>query len=183
VHTFPWPTVAAVGLLATACGGAFSPAGAVDAPLGTARDLLGNPAPDFSVPLALGGRGEVSLRALRGRVVVLDFWGTFCAPCKAAFPKLESLNTKYAESGLQVVAISEDDADDQEKIAGFAAAHGARFAIAWDRDRTIARDYKPDAMPSTFVIDRRGVVRYEHVGYRDGDERQIEREVQELLLR
>jgi hypothetical protein len=59
--------------------------------------------------------------------------------------------------------------------------YGAKFAIAWDRDKSIARVYKPETMPSTFVIDRKGVVRYTHVGYRDGDEVEIEREVQELL--
>ena len=142
---------------------------------------MGNPAPDFRVEPVQGARGVVSMRELRGKVVVLDFWGTYCGPCKASFPKLQGLNAKYSSSGLHVLGISEDEPDDQAKIATFATTYGAKFPIAWDRDKAIARVYKPETMPSTFVIDRKGVVRYTHVGYRDGDEVEIEREVQELL--
>jgi peroxiredoxin len=170
----------AVALGSMACGGGFGDtppaAGANDS-----GGLVGNPAPDFAVTPIQGGRGVLSMRDLRGKVVVLDFWGTYCAPCKASFPKLQGLNAKYSANGLHVVGISEDEADDESKIAPFAATYGAKFAIAWDKDKTIARVYKPETMPSTFVIDRRGVVRYAHVGFRSGDEVQMEHEVQELL--
>jgi peroxiredoxin len=172
----------AVAFVSIACGGSLG--GTSPAEPSAAADssgLLGNPAPDFRVDALQGSRGAVSLRALRGNVVVLDFWGTYCGPCKVSFPKLQGLHAKYSASGLHVVGISEDEPDDRDKISTFAATYGAKFAIAWDRDKTIARIYKPETMPSTFVIDRKGVVRYAHVGFRDGDEVQIEREVQELL--
>jgi peroxiredoxin len=170
--------VAAVALVA--CGGGLG-GGPAPEPAGDVAGLVGNPAPDFRVQPLQGARGVQSIHELRGKVVVLDFWGTYCGPCKASFPKLQGLNAKYASSGLHVLGISEDEPDDEAKIATFATTYGARFAIAWDKDKTIARAYKPETMPSTFVIDRKGVVRFAHVGYRDGDELEIEREVQELL--
>jgi peroxiredoxin len=163
-----------------ACGGSLGGTPTAE-PAAEVGGLVGNPAPDFRVPAVQGAHGVESLHELRGKVVVLDFWGTYCGPCKASFPKLQGLNAKYASSGLHVLGISEDEPDDESKIASFAATYGAKFAIAWDKDKTIARAYKPETMPSTFVIDRRGVVRYAHVGFRDGDEIEIEREVQELL--
>ncbi|HXX67919.1 MAG TPA: TlpA disulfide reductase family protein [Polyangiaceae bacterium] len=143
--------------------------------------LIGDRAPDFDVTPVTGSRAPISLRALRGTVVVVDFWGTYCGPCKQSFPKLEGLRARYAERGLRVLGISEDEADDKAKIPSFAATYGAKFAIAWDEDKSIARMYKPETMPSTFVIDRKGIVRYEHVGYHDGDERELEKEVKDLL--
>jgi cytochrome c biogenesis protein CcmG, thiol:disulfide interchange protein DsbE len=167
-----------VGLLAAGCGAAVTEGG------GTAGDsagLVGNPAPDFHVDTIGGGKPTVALKDLRGRVVLVDFWGTFCKPCKESFPRLQALHGKYAATGLTIIGISEDDAEDKDKIPSFAASYGAKFAIAWDGDRAVAQQYKPDSMPSSFVIDRKGVVRYEHVGFRAGDEVVIEKEIQELL--
>jgi peroxiredoxin len=168
------------GLSVSGCGAAVTE-GAGSA--GASSALLGNPAPDFRVETVTGTKATIALKSLRGRVVLVDFWGTFCKPCKESFPKLQALSGKYAASGLTVVGISEDDADDKDKIPAFAANYGAKFAIAWDGDRTVAQQYKPDSMPSSFVIDRSGVVRFEHVGFRAGDELTIEREITELLSR
>jgi cytochrome c biogenesis protein CcmG/thiol:disulfide interchange protein DsbE len=148
-----------------------------------AGGLVGNPAPDFSVAAVVGTRRAVSLKQLHGKVVLVDFWGTFCAPCKSSFPRLQALSAKYAPSGLEVVGISEDEAEDKGKIPGFATTYGAKFAIGWDEDRSISQRYQPETMPSSFLIDRKGIVRFMHVGYRNGDEMQIEREIQELLAR
>jgi cytochrome c biogenesis protein CcmG/thiol:disulfide interchange protein DsbE len=155
--------------------------GGASAPVVDRAGLVGNPAPDFSVAALAGARGSVSLRQLRGKVVLVDFWGTFCTPCKSSFPKLQALNAKYAGSGLQVLGISEDEPEDKGKIPGFVSTYGARFAIGWDEDRSISQHYQPETMPSSFLIDRKGVVRFAHAGYRDGDEAQLEREIQGLL--
>ena len=156
-----------------------SGAGGSEAPTG---GLVGNPAPDFTGSRRSPGRkGSVALKSLRGKVVLVDFWGTFCAPCKQSFPRLQDLNTKYAASGLTIVGISEDESDDKDKIPGFAGTYGAKFALGWDEDKSIAHSYKPPTMPSSFIIDRKGVVRYAHVGYHDGEELEIEKEVKELL--
>ena len=113
--------------------------------------------------------------------MLIDFWGTYCGPCRQTFPKLQALNAAYAGSGLRVIGISEDEAEDKEKISAFADKYGAKFTVAWDEDKSIAQQYKPETMPCSYVIDRRGVVRYAHVGYRAGDEVAIGKEVAQLL--
>ena len=145
--------------------------------------LVGNPAPEFAVKAVTGPRGTISLKALRGQVVLLDFWGTFCEPCKKSFPKLEALSRKYADGGLRVIGISEDEDEDRDKIPGFAQAYGAKFSLGWDGDKSIARRYKPETMPSSFLIDRDGIVRFAHVGFHDGEERELEDEIRGLIAR
>jgi cytochrome c biogenesis protein CcmG/thiol:disulfide interchange protein DsbE len=147
------------------------------------RGLVGKPAPDFSVATVANGKGKVALSDLRGKVVLVDFWATFCEPCKKSFPRLQELHTKYAASGLRIVGISEDEADDKAGIPGFASTYGAKFTLGWDEDKSIARSYKPETMPSSFLIDKNGIVRYAHVGYHDGEELEIEKEVKELFGR
>jgi cytochrome c biogenesis protein CcmG, thiol:disulfide interchange protein DsbE len=148
---------------------------------GDTGGLVGNPAPDFSVKAVTNGSGTLSLKALRGKVVLVDFWGTFCEPCKKSFPKLQDLNTKYSASGLKIVGISEDESDDKDKIPGFAGTYGAKFTLGWDEDKSIAKSYKPETMPSSFIIDKKGVVRFVHTGYHDGEEAQVEKEIKDLL--
>jgi cytochrome c biogenesis protein CcmG, thiol:disulfide interchange protein DsbE len=143
--------------------------------------LIGNPAPDFEVKTVTAPKSTISLRELRGKVVLLDFWGTFCEPCKKSFPKLQELSEKYEASGLRVVGISEDEDEDKDKIPAFASTYGAKFALGWDRDKSIARQYKPETMPSSFIIDGSGIVRFEHVGFHDGEEVDIDKEVRGLL--
>jgi cytochrome c biogenesis protein CcmG/thiol:disulfide interchange protein DsbE len=164
-----------------ACGAAATEQGANSA--ADPGGFVGNPAPDFHVKAVNGSKGTIALKDMRGQVVLVDFWGTFCEPCKKSFPKLQELSGRYASSGFHVVAISEDEAEDKDKIPAFADTYGAKFALGWDADKAIARQYKPDTMPSSFVIDRNGVVRYVHVGFHDGEELQIEKEIKELLGR
>jgi cytochrome c biogenesis protein CcmG/thiol:disulfide interchange protein DsbE len=173
----------ALALSAAACGaGTEKGADSANAanPEG-AGGLVGNPAPDFHVKAVTGAKETISLKDLHGQVVLLDFWGTFCEPCKKSFPKLEELNRKYADSGLRVIGISEDEDEDKDKIPGFAGTYGAKFSLAWDEDKSVARQYKPETMPSSFLIDKDGVVRFEHVGYHDGEELDIEKEIRGLL--
>ena len=176
-HRFDFARALVFALTVTACG---PPDKSADSPA-AAGELVGNPAPDFKVRAVTGSRETISLKALRGQVVLLDFWGTFCEPCKKSFPKLEKLSQKYGGSGLHVVGISEDDVDDKDKISGFAQAYGAKFPLAWDGDKAIARRYKPETMPSSFLIDKDGIVRFEHIGFHDGEELAIDGEVRSLL--
>ena len=177
--------VALLGLVLSAplvaCGGGAAESGGDTTP--AAGGLVGKRAPDFAVAAAANGKGKVALSSLRGKVVLVDFWGTFCEPCKKSFPKLQDLNTKYAASGLKIVGISEDDPDDKEAIPGFATTYGAKFTLGWDQDKSIAKSYKPQTMPSSFLVDKNGVVRYAHVGYHDGEEAVVEKEIKELLAK
>jgi peroxiredoxin len=177
-------TAAVAAVFALVLPACESSAAGQGAPASSAADrggLVGNPAPDFDVTAVAGAHGTISLKQLRGKVVLVDFWGTFCSPCKSSFPKLQELNAKYGGSGLQIVGISEDEAEDKGKISGFASTYGAKFAVAWDEDRSISGRYQPETMPSSFLIDRKGVVRFAHAGFRTGDEATLEKEVQELL--
>jgi cytochrome c biogenesis protein CcmG, thiol:disulfide interchange protein DsbE len=140
--------------------------------------LLGNRGPDFSRK-TVKGDSTVSLRALEGKVTIVDFWATWCEPCKKSFPKLEALNAKYNENGLRIVGISEDD--DISGIPAFASELGTRFPLIWDENKSIASKWQPKSMPTTFVVDRKGTVRFVHLGYHAGEEAEIEREVKSLL--
>ncbi len=171
-----------VGFLAlgvAACGGASSSAEGASSASGAEHPLLGNAGPDFSQSAVANGGGDVSLRGLQGKVAIVDFWATWCEPCRKSFPKLQELNVKYKVSGLTIVGISEDD--DKGGIPDFAKESGAKFALAWDADKSIAGKWQPKSMPSTFILDRKGVVRFVHFGYHDGEEAEIEREIKSLM--
>jgi cytochrome c biogenesis protein CcmG/thiol:disulfide interchange protein DsbE len=167
--------LASLAAAATGCGSATPDAqGANDA----THPLIGNPAPPFALDSA-NGKGKVSMAGLTGKVVIVDFWATWCEPCKKSFPKLQDLNTKYKASGLVIVGLSEDD--DKGGIPGFGSSFGADFPLLWDADKAVAGKWQPGSMPSTFIVDRKGLVRFIHRGYHDGEEVDIDREVKSLL--
>ena len=166
--------VLASSLALTACdhgggGGAASPGGN--------HPLIGNPAPDFNLPAQSGGK-RASLRSAEGKVLLVDFWATWCGPCKASFPKYEAIAKKY-EDDVVIVGISEDD--EADGIKDFAQQTGATFTLAWDSQKGVAGSYHPDSMPTSFIIDKKGLVRFVHSGFRDGDEQSIESELKSLL--
>ena len=153
--------------------------GGADSAAGKQHELIGKPAPSFSVQTA-NGKGKVSLSSLKGKVVVVDFWATWCGPCKESFPKLQELYTKYQSSGVEMVGLSEDD--ENQGIAEFGQAHGSvKFPIGWDDGKSIAGQYHPPTMPTTFVVDKNGIVRFAHVGYHDSDQDELDKEIKGLM--
>jgi len=167
-----------LAVLASACSGAGEGGGAVVPGGGAKHELLNNPAPLFAVD-SLNGKGKIDLAQWKGKVVLVDFWATWCEPCKKAFPKLDELRVKYEQSGFAIVAVSEDD--EANGIAAFGTTHGGKFPLVWDKDKSIAGKWKPKAMPSSFVVDKKGVVRFVHLGYHEGEEKEIEAELKSLL--
>jgi len=141
--------------------------------------LLGTAGPAFSRPIVVGGQGATSIDALHGKVAIVDFWATWCEPCKKSFPKLQELNVKYGSSGVQIVGVSEDD--DADGIPMFAKGLGTKFPLVWDSEKAIAAKWSPKSMPCTFILDRSGIVRFVHFGYHDGEEATIEQELKSLL--
>jgi thiol-disulfide isomerase/thioredoxin len=111
-------------------------------------------------------------------VVIVDFWATWCEPCRQSFPAYQKLVEHFAGK-LVVLAISVDESPSD--ISAFAAATGAKFPIAWDDGQRAARSYDPPKMPTSFLIDKSGIVRFVHAGFSIGDEVEIQREVQSLL--
>lgn len=139
---------------------------------------VNNPAPDFSLE-SVNGLGKAGISAWKGKVIVVDFWATWCEPCKKSFPKLQELSTKYKASGLEIVGVSEDD--DSTGIKEFGATYGAKFPLVWDKDKSVAGKWKPASMPGSFIVDRKGVVRFVHSGFHPGDEVELDKEIKSLL--
>ena len=173
------PALAALALMAAACGGSAGEGSGAASPGGGGKHaLLNNPAPDFAAE-SVNGQGKIALAQSRGKVVLVDFWATWCEPCRKSFPKLEELRVKYAASGFEIIAISEDD--EQNGVKEFGANYGAKFPLVWDKDKSVANKWHPPNMPSSFIVDKKGVVRFVHLGYHDGEEKEIEAEVKSLL--
>jgi thiol-disulfide isomerase/thioredoxin len=124
----------------------------------------------------------LTLKALRGKVVVLDFWAFDCEPCIEAMPHIRQLHEKYAPSGLVVIGVHTPRAEyerDVSKLRNAMTKLGIEFPVVVDEKQKIFRDYLCDLWPSQFVIDRNGVVRYSHGGVGRYDD--MEQIVEDLL--
>jgi peroxiredoxin len=139
--------------------------------------LIGAPAPEFELK-EVGGTATHSVAANAGKVLIVDFWATWCAPCKDSFPAYQKLVDELAGK-VAVIAISQDDED--KGIAAFRFETGAKFPLVWDSDKAVAKSYDPPTMPTAFIVDKSGIVRFVHIGYRRGDEQTLAREVRALV--
>ena len=161
-------------LLALLALGFAITAAAAAAPSGAA---VGAPAPALS-GTDLRGK-SLSLAKLKGKVVVVDFWASWCGPCKEEMPVLERLYKKYKANGLVVVGVSVDqDAANAQK---FIKEFGVSFPSIHDADHSIADRYKPAKMPTSSIIDRKGTIRFIHAGFKAKDARAMEKEIRSLL--
>lgn len=137
----------------------------------------GSRAPELGAR-TLDGR-PIRMADLRGKVVIVDFWASWCEPCREELPALDRLYQRYREQGLVVVGVSVDRTE--RNARGFLRRNSVSFPIIHDEGHRIADRYSPPRMPSSYIVDRRGVIRHVHEGFRSGDERRIEREVRALL--
>jgi peroxiredoxin len=135
------------------------------------------PAPDFTLR-SMGG-ANLRLAEQRGSVVLVNFWATWCGPCREEMPHLNRLYDKYHGSGLQLLGVNVDD--DTKNAIGMAQKMGVRFPVLLDTDKAVSRAFDVSAMPSTVLIDRDGKVRHVHRGYKAGVEDTYERLVRDLL--
>ena len=134
-------------------------------------------APDFTLP-SLDGP-NLRLQEQRGRVVMINFWATWCGPCRVEMPHLAKLYEKYRGSGFTVLAVNIDE--DPHKAASLAKQLGMRFPVLLDTEKKVSRLYDLSTMPSTVLVDRDGRVRFVHRGYRDGYEDTYDKQIRELL--
>lgn len=123
----------------------------------------------------------VELASLRGKVVLVDFWASWCAPCRESLPFLEKLAHKYRGEGLVVVGVNIDKT--RELARAFLDKHrlALSFPVVHDGKHEVAGRYKPPTMPSSYIVDRKGVVRGVHAGFRSSDATKLEAELQSLL--
>jgi cytochrome c biogenesis protein CcmG, thiol:disulfide interchange protein DsbE len=119
---------------------------------------LGSEAPGFRLPSVAGG--EVDLRSQRGKIVVLNFWATWCPPCVAEMPSLERLHRTLSPEGLSVIAVSTDE--DEADLRRFVSEHALTLPVLKDPGGRVAGEYRTTGYPETFVLDRAGRL-LEHV--------------------
>jgi thiol-disulfide isomerase/thioredoxin len=141
-------------------------------------DLIGAFAPTWRDVESVSGTFPASIGAVRGRVVLLDFWATWCAPCRVVVPKLGALQARYGAQGLSVLGVSTEDAQD---VATFAQRMAMRYAVGVDRHAETTRSYGVISLPTLVVIDKRGVVRDVAVGYDSSEDARLENMVRTLL--
>jgi peroxiredoxin len=146
-----------------------APAGAVS---------VGEKAPDFKA-LALDGKKSVSLADYRGKVVYLDFWASWCPPCLTSLPQLEQLRKQFPSDQFQIVAVNVDQ--DPAKARKFLERTRIGYPSATDPKGKIPETFGIETMPTSFLIDRRGVVRYVHQGFRKGDVETLREHISKLV--
>lgn len=138
----------------------------------------GQMAPEFILTDTQGH--AVKLSELRGKAVVLNFWATWCPPCKEEIPWFVDVQTRYAAQGVQVIGVSMDDARDHDDVIKFAAEQHINYPILFGQETVAQRYGGVDYLPTTYYIDRDGVV-VERVFGQPGDRKEIDQAVQQLL--
>jgi thiol-disulfide isomerase/thioredoxin len=140
-------------------------------------DLVGAPAPPWSNVTPLAG-APAAMEKLRGRVVILDFWATWCAPCRLLAPRLSALRDRFGAQGLSVVGLTTEEA---EKAAVYAERIQMRYGVVIDKDGETSRAYGVTALPTMLIIDKKGVIRDAFIGYDPSSDARVEAEVKALL--
>ncbi len=138
----------------------------------------GQRAPRFELP-AVDGKGQVSLASYQGKVIYLDFWASWCPPCRTAMPIIEDLRKEFPPEDFQVVAINVDS--DLKKAQKLLAKEKVGYPSGSDPQGQLPKRFQVKTMPTSFLIDRHGVVRYVHEGFRRGDAETLRAEIRKLL--
>lgn len=138
---------------------------------------IGQAAPDFTLK-NLAGK-NLNLAEQRGNIILINFWASWCGPCRKEMPVLQKLQDKYQDLGVQVWGINVE----QENQAGkdFLADLSLSFPIFFDPTNTLSKTYQVEAMPTTVIIDRDGHVRYVYKGYKEGYEKKYAKAIKTLI--
>ena len=128
---------------------------------------------------AAADTSEFDLAAFRGQVVYLDFWASWCAPCRKSFPWMRGMQERYGNRGFVVVAVNLDR--DPKAAQEFLEKNAAPFRVIYDSTGTLAKAYKVAAMPSSYIYDRSGRQRASQQGFKDSDRNVLEAQILDLL--
>jgi cytochrome c biogenesis protein CcmG/thiol:disulfide interchange protein DsbE len=134
-------------------------------------------APSFSLPTS---DGTVCLDSLRGRVVLVDFWASWCGPCRKSFPWMKAMQETYGDKGLTIVAINVDKS--REAAEPFLREFPSPLLVAFDPEGKIAEKFNVAAMPSSYLIDRKGQILDAHRGFEPKQSKEWEKRIQEALV-
>jgi len=137
----------------------------------------GEPAPQFKVATTSGQ--QVTLNNYKGHVLVLDFFATWCPPCKASIPHLVSLNKKYGKQGLQILGMSVDD-DGESVLKRFISEKGINYPVALV-DSEIQGDYGIRSIPTMYLVNKKGIIVDKYMGFSDETGRAMETAIKRLL--
>jgi peroxiredoxin len=159
--------------------GTNSPAGTDEKPVSPSEidKLGGNKAPDFTLNNLKGEK--ISLSSFNGKVVILNFWATWCPSCIAEMPSLNELYREMKSDGLEIIAVSTDRSPEVAKK--YVRKKGFDYTIVVDEDRKAARLFKVFSLPTTFLIDRNGVITEKFYGEYDWTDKEIKEKISRLL--
>lgn len=121
---------------------------------------------------------SVRLSSLKGKVVLVDFWASWCEPCKRELPLLATMAPKLRSRGIEIIAVNIDD--DRHNAEQFLRDHHLKLTVVEDSDKHIVGEYGPPKMPSSFLVDKKGIVREVHAGFDDGDAPKLELSLEKL---
>ena len=119
------------------------------------------------------------MQQFHGKVLYVDFWASWCPPCAQSFPFMNALEHDLKDKGLQVIGVNLDQAPEDAKT--FLAKYPANFTVAADANEKCAKDFDVKAMPSTYLIDRNGIIRHIHLGFRAGEAEELRVLAEQLL--
>jgi len=139
--------------------------------------LVGQTAPDFVLKSATGE--NLRLSEFRGDVVMINFWATWCGPCRQEMPLLDDLYNRYQRVGFRLLGVNIDD--DSRRAMQMIEELGINFPVLFDEQKEVSKLYEVGAMPVTLLVDREGTVRYVHLGYKPGYEEYYLTEIRSLL--
>jgi thiol-disulfide isomerase/thioredoxin len=137
------------------------------------------PQPAWELPLIANGEGTLTNSTYLGRVTYVDFWASWCGPCRLSLPALNRLSKEFDAADFSVVAISVDYVD--EDALDFLKRYPVDYPVAIDKTGNSGRDFSVAGMPSGYLIDRDGLIREVHVGFRKGDEALLMEQIQALI--
>jgi len=144
--------------------------------MGQANELSGA-AHDFTLKSNQGK--NLRLQDLRGQVVMLNFWASWCGPCRQEMPLMDNIYKKYEKLGFTILAVNVDE--DSSDADDFLKSVPVSFPVLYDNDSKVSELYDVDAMPTTVMIDRDGNKRFLHRGYKEGYEIDYEKQVKKLI--
>ena len=136
-------------------------------------------APDFTLPAISNQTGTLVLSESRGKVTYVDFWASWCGPCRLSLPAIDGIYRDFKAQGFVAIAVSVDVVEDD--ALDFLKRYKVSYPVVIDTEGAVPKDYAVDGMPSGYLIDRQGMIREVHVVFKKGDELKLRASIEALL--